>query len=138
MRTVQIERYIHEEASDAQIARWEKSHQKGSLPPRGPRCGVMVARVVDDQHYVIGVSLVNPGHHIKGGKLVGFDKFDQDIAVKLALANIFTGAPLPGVLVKNPTTHRSRNLHIQFAGFMLQVKRVFKDKLPRTAAPSAV
>ena len=76
MRTVQIERYIHEEASDAQIARWEKSHQKGSLPPRGPRCGVMVARVVDDQHYVIGVSLVNPGHHIKGGKLVGFDKFE--------------------------------------------------------------
>lgn len=135
MKTIQIERFVHELPTSNHMEDWEK-RGKRAKPPRGPRCGVMVARVVDDSHYAIAVSLCNPGRETKSG-LVGADTFHSQIGVKLALGSMVLGENLPKVFLSSATTNRARNIQAQFDDFLLQAAKVFKDKTRRTAAPVA-
>jgi len=126
MKTVMINSYIH--APSTSLATNAKRSGKPSRPARGPKIGVAVAMVTDELHYAINVSLVNPGRHQRGGKLVGFDKFDKHIATKLAIGKIVSGEPVPHVVYEEPLTHRAKSIQQQVNLFRQQAGKVFKDK----------
>ena len=142
MKTTQVHRYIHElapETAQRDGAVNTRKDGKPSRPARGERCGVLVAKVVDDNHYAIGVSLAHPGKikkHRGETCLVGFDLFEPEVGLELALNNIATGAALPRVCVMPATTHRARNIQKQYDEFALQAIKIFKDKQRRSASPS--
>jgi hypothetical protein len=134
MKTIQIHQFVHDLPTTK--AELTKKSGKPSRPPRGERIGVMVARVVDDQHYAVQMSLVSSGRSIKGGFIADADVFDPHIAVNLALGKIMTGENLPRVCISPATTHRSKNIQAQFDSFLLQASKVFKDKSRRTSLPA--
>src|ERR1700722_14518806 len=132
MRTTMITRFIHELPMQQHYNDWLTVSSNINLinidkpegekiipprPPRGPRCGVMVAKVVDEGHYVVGVSLANPGlmkKHRGKTQRVGYDIFDGPAGIDLALMKIEDGANLPRGCRSTATTHRARNIQKQF------------------------
>lgn len=133
MRTTQVHQFIHE-VPVAQALTNKKDGSHGRVA-KGEAIGVMVARVVDDNHYAINVSLTHPGHEVKGGFRKGGDKFDKHIAITLALGKMVEGDALPRVFTQTPTTKRAKWLNYQFEGFVKQAEKIFKDKQRRTAIP---
>lgn len=120
MKTTQIHMYLHELPSGKNSTVPKKSG-KPSRPARGPRCGVMVARVLDDQTFGIHASLTHPT-----------DKFDQHVALPLAVGKLVNGEPLPKIFAQaGPATKRAMHLFKQFHDFSVQAQKVFKDKSQR-------
>jgi len=142
MKTMMIHRYIHELPDEVGLregATNVRKDGKPSRPARGQRCGLMVAKVVDDNHYAIAVTLAHPGHmknHNGELQIVGYDIFDPKQGMALANMKIVRGDDLPRVCVMPATTHRARNIQAQYDAFLLQAIKVFKDKQRRTASPS--
>jgi len=128
MKTTMIVRYIHDKTTT--VATTLKKSGKPSRPSRGPKIGACVAMVLDDEHYGLNISLVNPGRSVRGGKQVDADKFDRTTAVRVAIAKIVEGDPLPYVVTSTPTTNRASNIWKQVDEFQQQAARVFKDKTP--------
>ncbi len=135
MLTTQIHQFIHDVPTTKALVN-KKSGAFGRIA-KGKAIGVMVAKVVDANHYAIAVSLAHPGHEVKGGYVEGGDKFDKHIAVTLALGKLVQGSPLPRVCTMPASTRRAKFIQHQFDSFLLQASKVFKDKQRRTALPTA-
>jgi hypothetical protein len=133
MKTIQVHQVVHDLPTTT--GQSLKKNGKPARPAKGEPIGVMVARVVDDSHYAIAVSLCNPGRVTKGG-LVGDDKFHAKTGLKLALGSMVLGEDLPRVCVMPASTQRSKNIQAQYDGFILQAAKIFKDKSRRTALPA--
>ncbi len=71
---------------------------------------------------------MNPGRTLKGGRVVGFDKFDKDIATKIAVGKLVGGETVPHVMLETPLTKRATLIKQQVDLFRQQAAKVFKDK----------
>lgn len=134
MKTVMTKMYIHAPLLRPTIVNTKKSG-KPSRPARGPKIGVAVAMALDEKRYGVNISLVNPGRTIRGGKIVGGDKFDVDIATKIAIAKIVSGDTLPFVAVETPFTKRGAHIRQQVDYFRQAAAKVFKDKSEVVVVP---
>lgn len=129
MRTTQIHMFIHDKPTI--MTTTPKKSGKPSRPAKGPVIGVAVARVLSEETYGIQVSLAHPGHEVKGGWREGGDKFDKDIALRLAVGKLVSGDPLPFIFSQKPTTKRAALINQQFSAFAAQAAVIFKDKKTR-------
>jgi hypothetical protein len=140
-----IHMYVHDLATPKQIARFEQELKNNPStphrPPKGPKIGVFLAVQLSDTTYSVNVSLVHPGKkkiHNGISQHVGFDIFEKDKGLQMAMDRAHAFAPLPKILVDEIRSKRSQHINTQWGRFLERAAATFKDKTRTGWTPPAL